>query len=185
MRASIFFDMRAVAGNAGLVYTLRQTLLEEVKRQPVFLAHLARNAMARTPPLGLFRQIVLEKEGTHAATLDLKHRGLVPIIDLARFLALEAGCSSPKTLQRLRAAQERGGLSSEGLSELRAAFELIALLRLQHQARCVSRSEAPDSFIHPDELSAAERRHLRDAFRVVKATQDSIHLSHQLGDLSG
>lgn len=49
--------------------------------------------MDRRPPLGLFRQFVLEQGGEHANTLDLKHRGLIPVVDLARFFALEVGFS--------------------------------------------------------------------------------------------
>ena len=52
---------------------------------------LTANALKHRPPLGFFRNFVLIHGGEHDNTLDLKHRGLVPIIDIARVAALSAG----------------------------------------------------------------------------------------------
>lgn len=183
MQASIFFDMRSVMGEEALMSSLLTSVVGKARQQSIFLAHLAHDAMSRRPPLGLFRQFVLEKGGEHRDTLDLKHRGLVPVVDLARFFALEAGYTGPGTLKRLQAAADAGKVSREGLSELQAAFEWIATLRLQHQARCLRSGRMPDSFVAPDELSSTERRHLHDAFGVVRSMQNAVHVSRQLGAL--
>ena len=49
---------------------------------------MVRNALTHRPPLGFFRDFVLVHDGQHDDTLDLKHSGLVPIIDMARIYAL-------------------------------------------------------------------------------------------------
>ena len=184
MRGSIFFDLRSVHGNVRLVDELRQHIAREVQAQPLFIAHLARSALSRRPPLGLFGRFVLEPNGDHAPSLDLKLRGLAPIVDLARVYALEAGCEDANTLERLRCAAENAALSSSGSTELADAFELIAMLRLRHHARRLKAGLLVDHMLDPQELSSSERKHLRDAFSVVKTIQNNLQHSHQLGNLS-
>ena len=61
--------------------------------------------LRRTPPLGFFRNLVLIRGGEHHQTLDLKHGGVVPIIDLARVYALSAGLPPVNTQDRPRSAR--------------------------------------------------------------------------------
>jgi CBS domain-containing protein len=183
MQASIFFDMRAVAGDESLAASLLATVGPKAQKNSIFLAHMAKNALSLRPPLGLFRRFALEKGGEHKDTLDLKHRGLGPVVGLARLFALEAGYHGANTVERLSAASESAAVSREGASELQSAFEWIALLRFKHQSSCLSNGQAPDSFVPPDALSSSERRHLRDAFRVIQSMQDSVQVSRHLGAL--
>ena len=85
------------------------------------------------PPTRRFRGLVVEHGGEHPGTLDLKHGGLVPILDLARWGAMAAGVTSATTAERLRAAAEAGTLAPADAHTLRDAFELINNLRLEHQ----------------------------------------------------
>ncbi len=185
MRGAIFFDMRAIDGDEQLVSTLRTRVAEAVVERPLFVAHLARDALVRRPPLGFFRQLVVEPSGEHAETLDVKRRGVMPIVDLARTYALESGCAEPETRRRLEWARRRGTLSDRGFEELSEALEVIQRERLRHQVRCVTGERPIDNHLRPAELSGAERRQLRDAFRVVRTLQQNLEHSRQLGNLSG
>jgi CBS domain-containing protein len=69
-----------------------------------FARVLAKNALDNRPPLGFLRQFVVEKSGEHNNGLNLKLRGLTPVVDVARVLALELGVASTNTLERLKAA---------------------------------------------------------------------------------
>jgi CBS domain-containing protein len=183
MQASIFFDLRPIEGDESLAKSLLDAVGPMAREHSIFRAHMGHNALGFRPPLGLFRQFVLEKTGEHKDSLDLKHRGLVPVIGLARLFALEAGYSGANTLERLSVASDSGVVSRDGASDLQSAFEWISLLRLKHQASCLSSGQAPDSFVSPASLSSFERRHLHDAFRVIKTMQDSVRVSRQLGVL--
>jgi CBS domain-containing protein len=43
---------------------------------------------------GLFRGFALIRSGEHKDTVDLKHNGVVPIVDLARMYALEGAITA-------------------------------------------------------------------------------------------
>ena len=72
------------------------------------LRGLARLALTHRPPTGFLRDLVVEHSGAHAGRLDLKHGGLLPIVDLARYAGLAAGVTSASTRERLRAAAGAG-----------------------------------------------------------------------------
>ncbi|HHJ19967.1 MAG TPA: cyclic nucleotide-binding/CBS domain-containing protein [Gammaproteobacteria bacterium] len=177
MYASIFFDLRCIFGHQALLNTLQQDILKDCQNNTIFLAHMAANALQHPPPLGLFRSFVLEKSGTEEKALNLKKRGVIPITDLARVFALAAGTPELHTRDRLEAACQQGLLSEEGMADLRDALEFIATVRLQHQAQQIEAGQQPDHFVPPELLSSLERRHLKDAFEVVRTLQESMALN--------
>ena len=71
MHANIFFDLRCVYGDTLLVDDLKKSIREDAKRNEIFLALMAKNAMNFQPPLGFFRNFVLEKSGEHKNTFDI------------------------------------------------------------------------------------------------------------------
>jgi len=172
MLSSIWFDLRPVHGDFSLFETLQEYVLPKAQSSQFFLAYMMSNAMQHRPPLGFFRQFVLVHDGQHDDTLDLKHTGIVPVTDIARVLALSGGISDVNTLKRLRAAAEKGLMSEEMAENLEDALELIAGLRVRHQAGQIARGEPADNFLDPDELSSLERGHLKDAFRVIQTQQE-------------
>jgi len=183
MYASIFFDLRCVHGDCELLRNLQQRVREKSRRNTIFLSYMAANALHYRPPLGLFRKFVLEKSGAEEKALNMKRRGVVPITDLARVYALEAGVGGLHTQDRLEAACENGALSREGMLDLRDAFEFIGSVRLQHQTSQIEQGRAPDNYVPPEELSSLEKRHLKDAFEVVSTMQEAMAVRYQTGGL--
>lgn len=174
MLSSIFFDLRPVTGATELFVPLQQNILEKSQKSQLFLAHMTANALKHRPPLGFFRQFVLERGGEHDDTLDLKHRGIVPITDIARVLALSMGSAAVNTVERLRSCGGTPTLSSEMAENLEDALEFIASLRIQHQANQIRKGRPPDNYVPPHELSELEREHLKHAFRVIQTMQESM-----------
>lgn len=179
MHASIFFDMRHLHGDASLTEQLRTRVLDQTQRNSIFLASLTANALNFEPPLGFFRQFVLKRHGDQEKTLDLKHNGLVPIVDLARIYALAHGIEAVNTPDRLTALADAGGLNASDAANLRDAFEFIATVRLRHQAQQLRTGATPDNYVSPEVLSAFERRHLKDAFKVVRRMQSALEQRYQ------
>lgn len=177
--ASVFFDLRRVYGEATLFDALQPTILEHTRRNRIFQAYMASNAMQHHPPLGFFRNLVLIRGGQHDRTLDLKHTGIGPIVDIARIYALAAGVPAVNTRERLEAAQTAGALSAESAADLRDAFEFISLMRIRHQARMIRQGQEANNFLEPGDLSSFERTHLKDAFAVVKSTQAILADTYQ------
>jgi CBS domain-containing protein len=65
------------------------------------------------------------------------------------------------------------------VDDLRDAFEFISMVRLQHQAKQIENGLKPNNHVPPEELSALERRHLKDAFEVISTMQDSMASRYQ------
>ncbi|MEM7611682.1 MAG: DUF294 nucleotidyltransferase-like domain-containing protein [Pseudomonadota bacterium] len=174
MHANIFFDLRAVAGNQSLVDNLKDSIRQSAKDNEIFLALMARNAMTFHPPLGLFRQFVVERSGEHRDTLDLKLRGIMPIVEIARIRSLAAGQIRVGTRNRLAAAAEAGELSTVDAANLRDALDFIEQLRLEHQSAQMAAGKAPDNHLSPKTLSALNRQNLKAAFSQVRVSQAAL-----------
>jgi CBS domain-containing protein len=174
MLSSIFFDLRPVTGPDALFVPLQKMILQKSQVNRIFLAYMMANAMKHRPPLGFFRQFVLERGGEHDETLDLKHRGIVPITDIARMLALSMGKEPVNTVERLRACAGTQALSQDMAENLEDALEFIATLRIRHQANQIKKGLPPDNYVPPDNLSELEREHLKHAFKVIQTMQESM-----------
>jgi CBS domain-containing protein len=154
-----------------------------VERGSVLLRMLARFALSHRPPTGFLRGLVVEHDGEHRGRLDLKHGGVIPIVDLARWAAMAAGVTSASTIERLRAAGAAGTLPPADAQTLEDAFELIAALRMQHQVRRLRAGETPDDYVDPAELSGLTRSHLKEAFRAVASVQKHVAAELKAGTL--
>ncbi|WP_075214862.1 DUF294 nucleotidyltransferase-like domain-containing protein [Mongoliimonas terrestris] len=174
MLASVMFDLRPIHGTASLFAGLQRQTLDLARANSIFRAHMIANSLKHTPPLGLFRGLALIRSGDHKDTIDLKHSGIVPIVDLARIYALDAGLEVVNTRERLAAAKAAGSLSTTAADDLIDAFDLISDIRIEHQSVQIRAGGKPDNYVAPARLSALERGHLRDAFAVVKALQSSL-----------
>ncbi|MDJ0608089.1 MAG: putative nucleotidyltransferase substrate binding domain-containing protein [Kiloniellales bacterium] len=183
MLTSVMFDLRPIWGETGLFEALHDQAVAKAKSNSIFLAHLVSNALTHTPPLGFFRNFVLIRGGEHKHRFDLKHSGVVPVIDIARVYALAAGIKEVNTRDRLLAEREASALSKSGAQDLLDVFEFISITRLKHQARQIRDGRAPDNFMSPEDLSHFERNHLKDAFDVVKTIQSSMANAYHVGTL--
>ena len=106
--------------------------------------------------------------------IDLKTTGLMPIIGLARILALEAQSRERSTLARLDAARRAGVLSEEGAETLDESFRFLFRLRLDRQLRALSSGETPTNRVRLEEIDALSARHLKEAFLYVRQMQQAV-----------
>jgi CBS domain-containing protein len=181
MLSSIFFDLRPVYGDKELFNELQSDILSKTRGNGIFTAYMAANALQHRPPLGFFRNFVLIHDGEHNDTFDIKHRGIVPITDIARVFALSQGLQPVNTSERLQAAAETPILSRDMGENLVDALEFIASMRINHQAEQIRKGLQPDNYLSPNELSDLERRHLKDAFRVIQDMQETMENRYQGG----
>ena len=182
MLASVMFDLRPIGGEESLFDGLQATTLKDASKNSIFVAHMIANSLKHAPPLGLLRGFATVRSGEHRNTLDMKHNGVVPIVDLGRVYALQGRLTPANTRARIEAAETAGVLSASGARDLLDAYDLIAETRLLHQSRQIKSGADPDNFMPPSDLSDFERSHLRDAFVVVKTLQSAV--GHGRGALS-
>ncbi|MGB6579481.1 MAG: putative nucleotidyltransferase substrate binding domain-containing protein [Streptosporangiaceae bacterium] len=148
---------------------------------PDLLRLLARFALSFRPPTGFLRDFVVEHSGERRGQLDIKHGGLIPIVDLARWAGMAAGIASASTLERLRAAEAAETMESPEARTLMEAFGFIFSLRLDHQVEQLRRGQPPDDFIDPKTLNPLARSYLREAFRAVASVQANLAAELSLG----
>ncbi len=177
MLASVMFDLRPIAGDETLFTALQEGTLEAATKNSIFVAHMISNSLKHTPPLSLFRGFATIRSGEHRNTVDMKHNGVVPIVDLGRVYALRGQITAANSRARIEAAREAGIVSDSGGRDLLAAYDTIASVRLEHQAAQVRTGQKPDNFLLPATLPAFERSHLRDAFVIVRTMQGALSSS--------
>lgn len=177
LATGIFFDARPLHGDAALAASVLEAAVAQAHDSPRFLALLARRAAGHSPPLGFFRNFVLGDEGQHKDSLDLKWGGVGAVQETARVLALAAGSTATGTLERLEAARHAGRIGAERAADLADAYEFLAYVRLRHQVQRTRAGLPPDNYVRPADLSAFEKRHLRDAFTAVRSAQTFLERS--------
>lgn len=174
LKSLIFFDFRPLYGEFSLAENLRDYLIKTLKGQNVFLARMASATTKNRPPLGFFKTFIVEKSGEHKDKLNLKFRGIGPLVDIVRLFALESGVSETSTIERIKALKEKHPVIREIGDELEQAFEFITLLRTHHQIERIEASAEPDNFINPGTLSNLEKKSLKESFQIISKVQDLI-----------
>ncbi len=174
LNASIFFDFRALAGDAGLAHALREWLNERIKGNRRFLKLMTLNALGNRPPLGLVRDFVTDGEGEEAGTVDLKLHGTTLFVDAARIFALAAGVGETTTVTRLRAAAATWKLDEAEVSGWIEAFHHIQQLRLRQHQQQLEHDHDLTNRVSPADLSTLDRTFLKEALRQAKKLQGKL-----------
>lgn len=177
--SSIFFDLDGVFGKTEWAVQLKAMIARRARQRPRFLASMARNALNRTPPLGFFKEFVMEQDGKHNNSINLKRRGTAPLADLIRVHALAVGSRAQNSFERLKDVIEAGILPKGRGPDLRDAMEFIAMVRIRHQALDLVAGREPDNNIEPEHLSDFERRNLKDAFQILSHAQKFLKFRYQ------
>ena len=177
LNVAIFYDARAVAGDAQLLTKAKTTLIEMVRGEQAFLAHFARAIDTFATPIGLFKNLITSAGNGDA--LDLKKGGIFPIVHGVRSLALEHGLMETATDKRIMRLRDIGILHADFARELSQAFQFMLMLRLDGQLAASAGTSG--TLVRPSSLSSMERDLLRDAFQVVKQFREFIRRHFNLG----
>jgi CBS domain-containing protein len=181
LNSNIFFDLDGIHGETRFAEELKTLIVRKASGSQRFLTFLARNALNRTPPLGFFRTFVLEEDGKHQKSFNLKRRGTAPVSDLIRVHALACGSRSQNSFERLRDIAKTSLMLEDDAGNLRDALEFISIVRIRHQALAIEEGREPDNNVRPEDLSPFERSHLKDAFQIVSNAQKFLRFRYNAG----
>jgi len=171
LRASIFFDFRGVYGDMTITDALRGFLFDSVRGRMGFLRHLTENALYFKPPIGFFRNFVVESKGEHRNKFDIKS-AMMPIVDFARIYALKNRIGETNTLERLRQLHKRNVMDEKDYADIRQAYAFLMQLRIARQVTAVTEENGmPDNYINPKKLSRLEQTMLREVFKRTEKLQ--------------
>lgn len=166
-----FLDFRLLQGDLRLFEDLQAATYPLLARSRDFLNALALFILKNSPPISVFRHFTLEKSGDFRGCFDLEKKGLMPLVDLVRHYALEAGIRKTATLERLKALQPLSSLMGENRAELEYAFEFLTGLGLKSRQDQSNRGVAPHSFLNPDDLNSLEKKTLKEVFTLIARMQ--------------
>ena len=171
LNSNVFFDLDGVWGQTELAKQLNQFIVNKAQSAKVFLACMSRNALLRTPPLGFFKDFVMETDGSQTDVINMKRRGTAPLADLIRVHALAVGSHARNSFARLDDIEKAKILAPGQAHNIRDAMELIAMVRIRRQADMLHQGLEPNNNIDPKTLSDFERRTLKDAFQILSDAQ--------------
>lgn len=178
LNASIFFDLSGVDGKLTWAEQLTRFIVHKARRNRGFLAALARNSLNRTPPLGFFKDFVVEIDGRQRQSLNLKRRGTAPMVDVIRVHALAEGSLSQNSFDRLADIADSKLLPEGKREEISNALEYLSMIRIRQQAAAFEAGEEPDNTVVPETLSAQQRRSMKQAFKVLDSAQKFLRFRY-------
>ena len=181
LQSVILFDFRPMHGDFSLAARLKDHLAQTLKKQDIFLAFMADMVLNLRPPLGFFRNFIVEKGGEHKDELNLKFKCIAPLINIVRLYSLEKGITETSTLDRLDALRDSHPTLKEFGEELEHAFEFMSLLRVHHQFNRIQAGLEPDNFINPGKLGNLERKTFKEACQLIAKMQDLITRAYKPG----
>jgi CBS domain-containing protein len=176
LKASIYFDLRPLAGATALAWPLRELITQRAVELPRFRKQLADNALNRRPPLNWRGGLEAQADGD-AAWLDLKLGGSAIFVDAARLLALAHGVAATPTRERLQGAGLALHLRDKDIADWLGAFDALQMFRLRQQVRPDLDPERPNH-IDIKALSTLDRRLLKESLRVAQALQQRLEMDY-------
>jgi CBS domain-containing protein len=174
LHSSIFFDFRGVWGDLGLTDQLKSFLFDSVEKRSGFLRHLTENAMYFKPPIGLFGKLLVESDGEHKDSFNIKG-AMQPIVDLARVYSLKHGIVQTNTLTRLFRLYTKNVFSNKQYIDLVQTYNYLMHLRFLRQiTTIIDEEKQPDNYINASNLSYLDKTMLKEVFKKIEQFQKSL-----------
>lgn len=169
--STLFFDYDFVYGNDKLVKEITDTIFEHSKDNQLFLAYLGSEALKNPPPLGFFRQFLVESDGEHKDTFDIKRRALLQLIDAARILILDHGVKNiNNTASRFAKLAEIEPLNATIYEACEEAF--LELVKFRTEEGLMHNTDG--NYLNLKELSKLDKVKLKNTFQPINDVQELI-----------
>jgi CBS domain-containing protein len=176
LNASIFFDLRAIAGNADLLIPLKQLVKTKAASIPRFIKLLADNALNARVPLNWLGAIE-PTEINGKKTIDLKLQGSALMVDVARIYSLAHGIDLINTRERLAAIGRALNVPEAESAAWITAFEFLQTQRLAVQIGDLRINGNPN-VIDIDQLNSVDRSILKESLIRVRSLQQHLELDY-------
>lgn len=180
LNATIFFDFRFIYGASALADELQSWLAGAASKNKRFIHLMVDGALQRSAPIGFFKNFVLDKNGEHPNTIDLKLSGIALFVDAARIYSLANGLKHTNTANRLRAAASASKIERADAEAWVDAFYFIQTLRLRQQLEQNINGEALHNCVNPYGLNELDRRILMESLKQAAKMQKSVSSSYGL-----
>ena len=174
---TIFFDYDFIYGDEKLIDTLTEVIFKESKDNQVFYAFLGADALKNPPPLGFFRQFLVESDGEHKDNFDIKSRAIISLVDAARLLILSYGIrninNTSNRFLKLAELDPKNAVIYEACAE---AFLVLLKFRTEEGLK----NSNDGRYLDLNELSKLDKVKLKNTFAPINEVQDIIKNKFQL-----
>jgi len=182
LAASIYFDLRPLAGQLDLAQGLMELVADKARANPRFCRQLAEEVLRSPAALGWLGGIEAQSiDGV--AMLDLKLHGTAVFVAVARLRSLAEGITEVNTRRRLEAIARIRGVPAHHAQAWVSAFEFLQMLRLrtQLQGPDPATPHAGPNHIRLDALNDIDERILKETLRLVRRLQQDVELDYRRG----
>lgn len=179
LNTEIWFDGRVsyAYGNSQIAKELSDHIFSQLARRDacgIFFFRLAASAVSKSPPIGFFRNVIVESIGDKRDIFDIKSP-IANITDFARVYALWHGIRRTNSMERLRELQKCGGIDERTRQDVEQAYLFLMQLRLSHQISQITHGENEiDNLMNPKEIAPLERRFLEETFKRIELLQSRL-----------
>jgi CBS domain-containing protein len=177
LMCTIFFDYEFVYGQESFESEITETIFSQIENNQLFFAYLGTDALKNPPPLGFFRQFLVESDGEHKDEFDIKGRALLPLIDAARLLSLSCGIKGiENTYLRFKKLAEIEPQNSEIFEACAEAFSTLSKFRTLEGLK----NNSNGKYLKLSDLSKSDKVKLKNTFAPIQEIQDVIKNRFQL-----
>ena len=176
LKASIFFDLRALAGNADLLMPLQNYVRTKAAAIPRFIKLLADNSLNTRVPLNWFGGIESKEIDGHK-TIDLKLQGTAIMVGVARIYSLAHGIAATNTRERLAAVGRALNIPESESAAWITAFEFLQTQRLAVQIGEAGITSNPN-VVDIDKLNSVDRSILKEALLKARSLQQLLQFDY-------
>ncbi|WP_412062560.1 DUF294 nucleotidyltransferase-like domain-containing protein [Rubrivirga sp. IMCC45206] len=172
-RAALCFDVRTLYGEDELGAALCSTIAEHLPNKRLATI-LAREGAKADMPLTMLGRIEVEEVGG-VTGLDLRSRLIMPVVRMARAMALDANyLESAGTFERLRFVGQSDHPLAAQAKGLVPAFTTLVDLHLRGQMQSAERGERPGDLVDPDTMHKSQQNLVKETIKSVQSAQSAV-----------
>lgn len=164
MMCTIFFDYDYVYGDERLTNAITDEIFKSIQNNQLFFAYMGTDALRNPPPIGFFRQFLVESDGEHKDSFDIKSRAMLPLIDAARLLILSNHITGVNnTMERFKKLAELEPQNREFFEVCAEAFANLMYFRTREGLS----QNSSGRFLNLKELSKSDKVKLKNSFQPI------------------
>lgn len=179
--SSIFFDYEIVFGEPKIEEAIENVIFKNAVNNTLFFDFLGNDALKRNSPLSFFKKFIIEEEGPHKGKFDIKTRALMPLIDGARLLILNANIKGiQNTYLRFKQLAITDSKNAEIYLSCAEAFLTLSKFRTVEGLK----NDDSGQYINLREMSKTDKEKLKNALAPMKDLEKLIKSKFQLTQFS-
>ncbi|WP_347053456.1 DUF294 nucleotidyltransferase-like domain-containing protein [Flavobacterium olei] len=179
--SSIFFDYEIVFGEPKIEETIENVIFKNAVNNTLFFDFLGNDALKRNSPLSFFKKFITEEDGPHKEKFDIKTRALMPLIDSARLLILNANIKGiQNTYLRFKQLAITDSKNAEIYLSCAEAFLTLSKFRTVEGLK----NDDSGQYINLREMSKTDKEKLKNALAPMKDLEELIKSKFQLTQFS-